>query len=76
MSGDEEAEAYVATLAKHAIQVEEGLIPADSPPTFLRPEGEDALVDGLPWWFGGKANYKPTPEALAEFSKRVPWDEV
>jgi hypothetical protein len=30
-------------------------------------EGDDALVDGLPWWFG--PGYKPTPEALAEFSK-------
>ena len=54
------------------MQVAEGLIPKDSPPTFVRPKGEDALVDGLPWWFGGRANYKPTPEALAEFSQRVP----
>lgn len=53
----------------HAAQVQDGPIPADSPPDFVRPEGEAALVDGLPVWFGGKANYKPTPEALAEFSK-------
>jgi hypothetical protein len=52
----------------HAVQVQEGVIPADSPPDFVRPQGEGALVDGLPWWFGGKANYKATPEALAEFS--------
>ena len=55
----------------HAVQVQDGLIPADSPPDFVRPEGDDALVDGLPWWYGGKANYKPTSEALAEFSKPI-----
>ena len=53
----------------HAAQVQDGLIPADSPPGFVRPEGKGALVDGIPWWFGGKANFNPTPEALAEFSK-------
>jgi hypothetical protein len=72
----EQAEAVVASADRermmrdmlHAVQVQEGLIPPDSPPDFVRPEGDDALVDGLPWWFGGKANYQPTPEALAEFS--------
>jgi hypothetical protein len=53
----------------HAVQVQDGLIPPDSPDDFVRPEGDDAFVDGKPWSFGGKANYKPTPEALAEFSK-------
>lgn len=53
----------------HAIQVQEGLIPEDSPPAFVRPEGDDALVDGLPWWFG--PDYSPTSEAIAEFSKPV-----
>lgn len=53
-------------IAKHLLHVEQvtqGLIPADSPPTFTLPEGDDALVDGLPWWFG--PDYHPTPEALA-----------
>ena len=56
----------------HIEQVEAGLIPQDSPPMFVRPEGEDALVDGLPWWFGGLEHYRPTPEAIAEFSKPIP----
>jgi hypothetical protein len=56
---------HVDRLAKHAVQVAAGLLPADSPPDFIRPEGSDALVNGLPWWFG--FDYKPTPEALIEF---------
>jgi hypothetical protein len=56
-------------IAKHARQVAEGLIPADSPPTFVRPEGDDALDErGLPWWFG--PDYHPTERAIEEFSKR------
>jgi hypothetical protein len=38
MSGDEEAKKHVDTLAKHAMQVAEGLIPVNSPPTFLHPK--------------------------------------
>ena len=60
-------EAKMKRIILHAVQVQDGLIPTDSPPDFVRPEGEDALVDGLPWWFG--PDYKPTPEAIAEFSK-------
>jgi len=67
-----EAHDHIRLLMKHREQVDAGLIPKDSPPDFVRPEGEDALVDGLPWWFGGNTNYKPTPEALEEFSKREP----
>ena len=63
-----EARDRIEKLMKHQEQLDAGLIPKDSPPTFVRPEGEDALVDGLPWWFGGTGNYKPTPEALAAFS--------
>lgn len=47
---------------KHLKQVEAGLIPEDSPPTFVRPEGDAALVDGKPWWMG--PDYHPTEEAL------------
>ena len=50
----------------HAVQVQEGLIPADSPDDFTVPQ---PMKDGMPWYFGGKSNYKPTPEALAEFAK-------
>ncbi len=52
----------------HAVQVQEGLIPADSPPDFVRPEGDAATDErGLPWWFGPE--YCPTPEAIREFGK-------
>lgn len=69
MSGQEEAKKRVETLAKHAMQVAEGLIPMASPPTFVRPEGDDALNDhGLPWWI--PPEYRPTERALEEFSKR------
>ena len=47
----------------HAVQVQDGLIPADSPDDFVKPEGDAALDEnGLPWWFG--PNFCPTPEAL------------
>ncbi len=65
----EQAERNLDLLEQHCIQVEQGLIPADSPPTFIRPEGDDALDErGLPWWFG--PGYHPTPEALESFSDR------
>lgn len=63
----QEAVDHIDTIVKHAQQVEEGLIPADSPPDFVRPD--DAEVDGKPWWFG--PDYNPTDEAIAEFSKPV-----
>jgi hypothetical protein len=67
MSGDEEAKKHVDTLAKHAMQVAEGLIPVNSPPTFLRPEGDNVLNErGLPWLM--PAEY-PTERALEEFYK-------
>jgi hypothetical protein len=50
----------------HAAQVQEGLIPADSPAGFTLPQPEDSK--GLPWFFG--PDYHPTEEALIEFSKR------
>jgi hypothetical protein len=69
MPASPEALAFVQILFKHAEQVEAGLIPADSPPTFVRPEGEDAHdAKGLPWWWG--PSYHPTERALREFSKR------
>ena len=66
----EEAHKHIRLLMKHREQVDAGLIPKDSPPDFVRPEGDAALVDALPWWYGGTTNYKPTPEALAAFSTR------
>jgi hypothetical protein len=49
----------------HAAQVQDGLIPADSPPDFTVPQPLDSK--GLPWWFG--PDYHPTPEAIAAFSE-------
>jgi hypothetical protein len=64
----DEARARMERIYLHAQQVEAGLLPANSPPDFVRPEGDDALDErGLPWWFG--PSYQATPEALAEFSK-------
>jgi len=60
----QEAHDHIRRLVKHREQVDAGLIPKDSPPDFVRPEG---LVDGKPWWFG--PDYHPTPEALAAFSR-------
>jgi hypothetical protein len=71
MAASPEAHAYVHRLFKHAEQVQAGLLPADSPPDFVRPEGADALDErGLPWWYG--PSWNPTPEAIAEFSKPIP----
>jgi hypothetical protein len=64
-----EAHRTVEKMVLHAVQVAEGLIPEDSPPTFTLPQPLDDK--GLPWWFG--PDYHPTPEAVAEFSK--PMDE-
>lgn len=65
----ENAKENIAKLMLHMEQVEAGLIPSDSPPTFTLPEGPDAVDEnGLPWWFGSE--YHPTDEALAEFAKR------
>ena len=55
----------------HAAQVQDGLIPADSPDEFTVPQPEDDK--GLPWWFG--PDYHPTDEALAEFAEPVPRPE-
>ena len=64
-----EAHDHIRLLMKHREQVDAGVIPKDSPPDFLRPEGDDALDErGLPWWFG--PDYHPTERAIEEFSKR------
>lgn len=63
----QEAHDHIRRLMKHREQVDAGLIPKDSPPDFVRPEGDDALVDGKPWWYG--PDYHPTERALEEFSK-------
>lgn len=52
-------------LMLHAAQVQDGLVPEDSPDDFTVPQALDEK--GLPWWFG--PDYKPTPEAQNEFSK-------
>ncbi|MGA2931674.1 MAG: hypothetical protein ABSE98_06260 [Acidimicrobiales bacterium] len=64
-----EAHERIEKLLLHQQQVDAGLIPEDSPPTFVRPEGDAALVNNLPWWFG--PDYHPTPEAIAEFSRPI-----
>lgn len=63
-----EAHANVTKILEHLQQVEDGLIPEDSPPLFTVPQPLDAK--GLPWWFG--PDYKPTEEAIAEFEKPLP----
>lgn len=48
----------------HAVQVQDGLVPADSPDDFTVPQ---PLTDkGLPWFFGD--DFAPTEEALSEFT--------
>ena len=70
MAATPEAHARIERMMLHIQQVDAGLIPADSPPDFVRPEGDRAHDErGLPWWFG--PDYHPTPQALAEFSKPV-----
>lgn len=62
------SEAHLTTarqIIEHAIQVGGGLIPEVSPPDVTLPQPTDR--HGLPWCFG--PDYKPTPEALAEFAK-------
>jgi hypothetical protein len=49
----------------HAVQVQDGLIPEDSPDDFVLPRPLDD--NGLPWFFG--PDYNPTKQALDEFSK-------
>jgi hypothetical protein len=63
MAVSDEDRAQMQRNMLHAVQVQDGLIPADSPPGFTLPQPTDAK--GLPWWFG--PGYKPTPEALAAF---------
>lgn len=67
---DQEHEDLADRMTLHLQQVQAGLIPEDSPVDFVRPEGDDALVDGKPWWFG--PDYNATPEANNEFSERPP----
>jgi hypothetical protein len=70
MATTPEDHAYFDRVFKHIEQVEAGLIPADSPPDFVRPEGEDGMVNGLPSWFG--PDYHPTEAALKSFEEPVP----
>ncbi len=48
----------------HATQVQEGLIPEDSPDDFTVPQPPDDK--GLPWFFG--PDYAPTEEAMEAFT--------
>lgn len=64
MSRDE-ARALVDRLCRHAQQVLDGEIPANSPATFTLPQPVDSR--GLPWWFGDQ--YAPTPEAIESFAR-------
>ncbi len=59
-----ECGAEMARRELHVEQVDAGLIPADSPPGFIRPEGDDALVDGLPWFYGPGFDRAEALEAL------------
>lgn len=54
--GDADRERMMRNML-HAVQVQEGLIPPDSPPDFTVPQPLDDK--GLPWWFG--PDYMPTP---------------
>lgn len=65
-----DAKAENDKLDMHIQQVELGMIPADSPSGFTLPQ---PLRDGLPWWFGGRENFQPTPEALAAAQRE--WEE-
>jgi hypothetical protein len=49
---DQEHEELAESLRRHNAQVLDGTLPLESPPDFVRPEGEEALADGVPWWFG------------------------
>ena len=49
----------------HAVQVQEGVVPADSPDDFTVPQPLDSK--GRQWFLGG-GQYHPTEEALEEFS--------
>ena len=51
---------------QHMREVEAGLIPADSPPDFVRSDWKPG-PGGLPGWFG--PDYHPTPEAIAAFAE-------
>lgn len=55
----------------HAAQVQDGLIPADSPDDFTVPQPLDDK--GLPYWFG--PDYHPTVEAIEEFTKPMSNDD-
>jgi hypothetical protein len=71
MAATPEDHAYIRRLLKHAEQVKAGLIPSDSPPDFVRPEGDAARdAKGLPWWFG--PDYHPTAAAMKSFEEPVP----
>lgn len=58
----DEEEAHRVRLVQHAEEVEAGLIPPDSPPTWLR---SDWVPDehGRPGWFGPSFNLRPEAEA-------------
>ncbi len=49
---DEQIRELADRQMRHVGQVLAGVIPADSPADFVLPEGEAALVDGRPWWWG------------------------
>lgn len=67
LNPSQEAFDHVDAIVKHAQQVSAGLIPADSPTDFVRPEGDAALDSkGRPWWFG--SSYSPTEEAIKAFA--------
>jgi hypothetical protein len=61
-----EANERVEMMLRHIQQVEAGLIPEDSPPTFTLPQALDDR--GLPWWFG--PDYKPTDRMLEATAKQ------
>ena len=55
------------SIVQHRAEVDAGLLPADSPPDFVRSDWQQR-PDGLPGWF--PPEYHPTNEALEEFAKR------
>jgi hypothetical protein len=49
---DAEHEELADRMHAHMVQIQAGQIPTDAPFPFVKPEGEKALIEGKPWWFG------------------------
>ena len=63
-----ESDAGVKRMYQHQVEVEQGLIPADSPVDFVRADWKPD-VKGFPGWYG--PDYDPTERERKEFQKSV-----